>query len=56
MPEILLAEDNPADVYLVREALREHRVDCTMRVASDGKEVLSILSPNKSKRRRSNST
>jgi len=45
MPEILLAEDNPADVYLVREALREHRVDCTMRVASDGKEVLWILSP-----------
>ena len=43
--EILLAEDNPADVYLIREALREHSVDYTMRVASDGKEVLRILSP-----------
>jgi CheY-like chemotaxis protein len=45
MREILLAEDNPADVYLIREALREHGVDYTMRVASDGKEVLRILSP-----------
>src|SRR5437867_878303 len=44
MPEILLAEDNPADVYLIREALREHSVDCTMRVASDGEEVLRIVS------------
>ena len=42
--EILLAEDNPADVYLIREALREHGVDYTMRVATDGREVLSILS------------
>lgn len=43
MPEILLAEDNPADVYLIREALREHRVDCTLQVISDGKEVLAVL-------------
>jgi chemotaxis family two-component system response regulator Rcp1 len=43
--EILLAEDNPADVYLIREALREHNVEYTMRVASDGSEVLRILSP-----------
>ena len=45
MPEILLAEDNPADVYLIQEALREHKVDCTMRVVADGKEVLWIISP-----------
>ena len=44
MPEILLAEDNPADVYLIREALREHSVDCTLRVVADGKEVLGIIS------------
>lgn len=44
MVEILLAEDNPADVYLIREALREHAVDCTLRVASDGQEVLRIIS------------
>ncbi|HTQ53937.1 MAG TPA: response regulator [Bryobacteraceae bacterium] len=43
MPEILLAEDNPADVYLIREALREHHVDCAVRIASDGQQVLRIL-------------
>lgn len=42
--EILLAEDNPADVYLIREALREHGVDCALRIASDGGEVLRIIS------------
>jgi len=42
--EILLAEDNPADVYLIREALREHGVDCTLHVASDGGEMLRIIS------------
>jgi len=41
--EILLAEDNPADVYLIREALHEHRVDCALRVAADGAEVLQII-------------
>jgi two-component system, chemotaxis family, response regulator Rcp1 len=43
MAEILVAEDNPADVYLIREALRENGVDCSFRVACDGKEVLKIL-------------
>lgn len=43
MPEILLAEDNPADVYLIREALREHGVDCALRVATDGQQVLRTL-------------
>jgi CheY-like chemotaxis protein len=44
MPEILLAEDNPADVYLIREALREHSVDCALLVAADGKDVMALLS------------
>ena len=44
MSEILLAEDNPADVYLIREALREYSVCCTVRVASDGKDALQIIS------------
>lgn len=44
MREILLVEDNPADVYLVREALREYGVNCAMRVASDGEEMLRIIS------------
>jgi chemotaxis family two-component system response regulator Rcp1 len=46
MTEILLAEDNPADVYLIREALREHGVDATVRVASDGREVLQLICPD----------
>jgi DNA-binding response OmpR family regulator len=36
---ILLAEDNPGDVELVREALREHHVDFELFVASDGGEA-----------------
>jgi len=43
MPGILLAEDNPADVYLIREALKEHGVDCAIETASDGREVLTLI-------------
>ena len=43
MTQILLAEDNAADVYLIREALREHNVSCDLRVAPDGQEVLDAL-------------
>jgi CheY-like chemotaxis protein len=43
MPEVLLADDNPSDVYLIREALREHSVDCVLRVMSDGKDALGII-------------
>lgn len=44
MSEILLADDNPSDVYLIREALREHEVDCNVRVAADGREALNFIS------------
>ncbi|SRR5579883_84725 len=43
MPEILLAEDNPADVYLIREALKEYGVQEPLHVVWDGKEVLQFL-------------
>jgi len=43
MQEILLAEDNPADVYLIREALKEHSVQCMLRTAADGRDVLALL-------------
>ena len=43
MFRILLAEDNPADVYLIREALREHGVDSSLCVASDGRRVLELI-------------
>jgi CheY-like chemotaxis protein len=43
MSEILLAEDNPADVYLIREALSEHGVDYKMQVVSDGRDLLRMI-------------
>jgi two-component system, chemotaxis family, response regulator Rcp1 len=43
MVQVLLAEDNAADVYLIRQAFREHSVDCELQVAPDGQEVLQIL-------------
>ena len=44
MPEVLLADDNPSDVYLIREALREHAVDCVLHVVTDGKDALGAIS------------
>jgi CheY-like chemotaxis protein len=41
--QIVLAEDNPADVGLVREALREHDVHCELRVISDGEEAMAFI-------------
>jgi CheY-like chemotaxis protein len=36
---ILLAEDNPGDVFLVKEALSRHSIDHTLTVASDGQRA-----------------
>ena len=41
--QIVLAEDNPADVGLVREALREHNIYHELRVISDGEEALAFI-------------
>ena len=41
--EILLAEDNPEDAELVRLALKEHGVECTLRVIRDGAEAIAFL-------------
>jgi CheY-like chemotaxis protein len=41
--EILLAEDNLEDAELVRMALQEHRVDCSLRVIRDGAEAIAWL-------------
>jgi two-component system, chemotaxis family, response regulator Rcp1 len=43
MAKILLAEDNPADVCLIRTAFEEHEIHVTLRVAADGGEVLRII-------------
>lgn len=41
--EILLVEDNPADVRLTQEALREGKVHTHLQVARDGIEALAML-------------
>jgi two-component system, chemotaxis family, response regulator Rcp1 len=42
--EILLAEDSPADVYLIREALRTHGLDHKVHVVADGQRMLQLIS------------
>jgi len=41
--EILLVEDNPGDVRLTREALKEGKVKNRLTVASDGVEAMAFL-------------
>ena len=41
--EILLVEDNPGDVRLTREALRDGKVRNRLRVVPDGVEALALL-------------
>ena len=40
---ILFAEDNPADVELVREALKERSVTCNLHVVADGEQAISFI-------------
>lgn len=39
----MLAEDNPADVLLVREALEDRGVNCDLHVIADGEEVVQFI-------------
>jgi DNA-binding response OmpR family regulator len=41
--QFLLAEDNSADVLLVRRALKNHSVDCQLHVMLDGAEAIQWL-------------
>jgi len=43
--EVLLVDDNPGDVRLTQEALKEGRVAINLRVANHGLEALEILRP-----------
>jgi two-component system, chemotaxis family, response regulator Rcp1 len=40
---ILLVDDDPADVRLTQEALKEHKVYCQTAVASNGVEAMAYL-------------
>lgn len=42
-PMVMLVEDNPADVALVQEALREHAVDCCLTVVNDGERAIQHI-------------
>jgi two-component system, chemotaxis family, response regulator Rcp1 len=41
--EILLAEDNPGDVLLFREALSSCQLACNLVVAPDGQKAIALL-------------
>jgi CheY-like chemotaxis protein len=41
--QILLIEDNPADVELIRESLEEHCVSCDLLVIGSGEEACSFF-------------
>lgn len=41
--EILMVEDNPGDVRLAQETLREEKVHCRLQIARDGEEALAFL-------------
>jgi CheY-like chemotaxis protein len=41
--QILLIEDNPADVELLRRALRSAQLDCELTLLEDGAEALAFL-------------
>lgn len=47
-PAILLGEDNPADIYLIRQALEEHGVKYTLEIASHGGEMITALAAKRS--------
>lgn len=40
---ILIAEDNRADSYLIREAFSREQTDCELEILEDGDEVLQYL-------------
>ncbi len=46
-PLVLLGEDNPQDVYLIKLAMVEHGIDCDLQVSRHGAELLQQLTkPN----------
>lgn len=40
---ILIAEDNPGDVRLIREALRVHEINHQLQVVADGEQAMAVL-------------
>jgi two-component system response regulator len=42
-PLVLLVEDNPTDVFVMKDVLREYGLDLELRVAEDGDHALRYL-------------
>lgn len=42
-PNVLLVEDNPADINLVEEALEEAQLDCRLHIMRDGMRAIEFL-------------
>jgi CheY-like chemotaxis protein len=42
-PNVLLVEDNPADINLVEEALEEAQLDCHLHIMRDGVRAIEFL-------------
>jgi len=40
---VLVAEDNSMDVGLVRHALKDQQIECTLRIASEGENALEQI-------------
>lgn len=45
--QILLVEDNPGDVFLAREALKESKMYSNLTVVTDGQEAMDYLTKKK---------
>ena len=43
IPDVLLVDDNPADIALAREALAESRFQCRVHSVADGEEAIAFL-------------
>lgn len=41
--QILMAEDNPGDVRLIREALKQHEVNFSLHVVDDGEKAIGFI-------------
>lgn len=42
-PSIVVIEDNPSDVFLVKQAIAVHHLDVDLQVFGDGEEALSMI-------------
>jgi CheY-like chemotaxis protein len=42
-PNVLLVEDNPADINLVEEAMEEAQLDCRLHIMRDGARAIEFL-------------